>query len=185
MTGEAGGAGFCQHSFSAKAWSDSVPGECTFQSAPPALGPASAGHTKVAAPVTQVTQQLSHRDSPGVPRPRNSFPLEGKEHKTNRALTAHKTPPYGCTEFLLSGSEPLLPSTCQSPGIQPCRLRCLRRGSQGGLSHLRSELPSPPWLHWPTRDCQGTSVSQSCHLVPPLLQAPTQCFSPFHALRTF
>lgn len=68
--------------------------------------------------MTQVTQQLSQRDIPGFPGIMNSFPLEGKEHKTNWALTAYKTPPYGCLEFLLSGSETNTTSALHPPVLR-------------------------------------------------------------------
>lgn len=84
--------------------------------------------------MTQVTQQLSQRDSPGFPRIMNSFPLEGKEHKTNRAFTAHKTPPYGYLELLLSRSEPPLPPPASTLTL-PCRLGCRQRG--------KSSSPAP------------------------------------------
>lgn len=41
--------------------------------------------------MTQVTQQLSPRDTPGFPSIINSFPLEGEEHETSRALGAYET----------------------------------------------------------------------------------------------
>lgn len=83
--------------------------------------------------MTQVTQQLSQRDIPGFPGIMNSFPLEGKEHKTHRALPAHKTPPYGCLELLLSGSETNVTSALHTPvpWTQPCRLGSLQRGKSG------------------------------------------------------
>lgn len=97
--------------------------------------------------MTQVTQQLSQRDIPGFPGIMNSFPLEGKEHKTHRALPAPETAPYGGPELLLSRSEINATPALHSPThtLDTTLLGSLQRGKsalqlQGGLPHLRSGL---------------------------------------------
>lgn len=92
--------------------------------------------------MTQVTQQLSQRDIPGFPGIMNSFPLEGKEHKTHRALPAHKTPPYGCPELLLCGSETNATSALHPPvpWTLPCRLGSLQRGKSSSPAPREASL---------------------------------------------
>ena len=53
------------------------------------------GHTKTAAQVTQVTQQLSHGNTPGFPSTTNSFLSEAEEHKTSGGPTACWASPLG------------------------------------------------------------------------------------------
>lgn len=73
--------------------------------------------------MTQVTQQLSQRDSPGFPGIMNSFP-------------------YGCLELLFSGSETNATSALYPPvpWTQPCRLGSLQRGKSGSPAPREASL---------------------------------------------